>query len=104
MTIDYNAVSESPAGTGCDSLEGFDGAGAGLRDRIDLTTIDANVLVAGNQAFVWRGAAPGGAGTLWYTGGGLYGNVDGDAAAEFQIELVGAPALTVGGAGTDILL
>ena len=102
--FDYNAVSESPAGTGRDVITGFDGAGTALGDQIDLRDIDANVLVAGNQAFTWKGATPGGAGTLWYSGGVLYGNVDGDSTPEFQIQLVGTPALFVGGTGTDILL
>ena len=102
--FDYDAVSESPTGTGRDVITGFAGAGTAFGDQIDLFTIDANVLVAGNQTFTWNGATPGGAGTLWYTGGVLYGNVDGDATPEFQIQLVGTPALSVGGTGTDILL
>jgi Ca2+-binding RTX toxin-like protein len=102
--FDYNAVSESPTSTGRDVLTGFAGAGTALGDQIDLRDIDANVLAAGNQAFTWKGATPGGAGTLWYTGGVLYGNVDGDAAPEFQIQLVGTPALSIGETGTDILL
>ena len=102
--FDYNAVSESPTSTGRDVITGFAGAGTALGDQIDLRDIDANTLVSGNQAFTWRGATPGGAGTLWYTGGVLYGNVDGDATPEFQIQLVGSPALSVGGTGTDILL
>lgn len=36
--------------------------------------------------------------------GVLQGNTDADVAAEFEIQLVGTPALVVGGAGTDILL
>ncbi len=71
-------------------------------DQIDLTDTDTNDLVAGNQAFIWGGSFT--AGHLRYVGGVLQGNTDGDAAAEFEIQLVGAPALTVGGAGTDILL
>ena len=102
--FDYNAVSESPTSTGRDVITGFAGAGTALGDQIDLRDIDANTLVAGNQAFQWKGATPGGAGTLWYSGGVLYGNVDGDATPEFQIQLLGTPALSVGGAGTDILL
>ena len=102
--FDYNAVSESPTSTGRDVITGFAGAGTALGDQIDLRDIDANTLVSGNQAFTWRGATPGGAGTLWYTGGVLYGNIDGDATPEFQIQLVGSPALYVGGTGTDILL
>ncbi len=71
-------------------------------DQINLRDIDANTLVTGNQAFIWGGSFT--AGHLRYVGGVLQGNTDGDAAAEFEIQLVGAPALTVGGAGTDILL
>lgn len=98
----YAAVSDSPAGAGRDTIVGFHGEGTAFADRIDLRTIDANVLVAGNQAFIWGG--PFIAGHLRYIGGVLQGNVDGDAAAEFEIQLVGTPALIVGGAGTDILL
>ena len=101
-TFDYNSVSESPVGTGRDVIIGFAGAGAAIGDKIDLTTIDANSLAAGNQAFIWGGAFT--AGHLRYVGGVLQGNTDADAAAEFEIQLVGTPALVVGGAGTDILL
>jgi hypothetical protein len=101
VTFDYNAVSDSHAGTRRDTITGFRGQGVGS-DRIDLTTIDANALMAGNQAFIFGGAFT--AGHLRYVGGVLQGNTDGDTAAEFEIQLVGAPALVVGGAGTDILL
>lgn len=101
-TFDYNAVSESPVGTGRDVITGFAGSGAAIGDQIDLTTIDANSLLAGNQAFIFGGFFT--AGHLRYAGGILQGNTDADTAAEFEIQLVGAPALVVGGAGTDILL
>jgi Ca2+-binding RTX toxin-like protein len=101
-TFDYNAVSESPAGVGRDKITGFAGAGAAIGDKIDLTTIDANSLVTGNQAFIFGGAFT--AGHLRYVGGVLQGNTDADSAVEFEIQLVGTPALVVGGAGTDILL
>jgi Ca2+-binding RTX toxin-like protein len=112
VTFDYNIVTDSPAGTGRDTITIIGPSGvpamAGLPagDQIDLRDIDANTLVSGNQAFQWKGATPGGAGTLWYAGGVLNGNVDGDAAAEFQIQLVGGPVLFVNpaSAGTDILL
>ena len=102
--FDYNAVSESSDALTRDVITGFAGAGTALGDQIDLRDIDANTLLSGNQAFTWKGATPGGAGTVWYSGGVLYGNVDGDATPEFQIQLVGTPALSVGGTGTDILL
>ena len=100
--FDYNSVNESPVGVDRDVIRDFSGAGAVLGDRIDLTTIDANSLAAGNQAFIWGGSFT--AGHLRYVGGVLQGNTDADAAAEFEIQLVGTPALVVGGAGTDILL
>ncbi|NGZ59502.1 MAG: hypothetical protein CV081_03225 [Nitrospira sp. LK265] len=103
VTCDYNAVSESPAGLGRDKIVGFVGDDA-AGDKIDLTTIDANTTVSGNQAFIWGG--PFTAGHLQYAGGVLSGNTDADAAAEFQIQLLGAPALFVqaGHPGSDILL
>lgn len=100
--FDYNSVSESPSGTGRDVIHNFNAEDDVGHDQIDLRDIDANILVAGNQAFIWGGSFT--AGHLRYVGGVLQGNTDGDAAAEFEIQLVGAPALTVGGAGTDILL
>ncbi|MGC4095937.1 MAG: calcium-binding protein [Nitrospira sp.] len=108
LTFDYNSVSESPAGVGRDIIMGFighDSFGGQGGDRIDLTTIDANTLASGNQAFTYIGSAAfTAAGQLRYAGGLLQGSTDADAAAEFEIQLVGSPALTVGGAGTDILL
>lgn len=99
-TFVYKSVSDSPAGTGRDVITDFKGNGAAIGDVIDLKAIDASVLKSGNQAFIWKGSSPGGAGTLWYAGGVLNGNIDGDAAAEFQIQLTGTPAVHV----TDILL
>lgn len=96
----YKSVSDSPAGTGRDVITDFKGNGSSIGDQIDLRGIDANVLKSGNQAFTWKGATPGGAGTVWYSGGVLHANIDGDAPAEFQIQLTGAPALVA----SDILL
>ncbi|OQW34610.1 MAG: hypothetical protein A4C66_12980 [Nitrospira sp. HN-bin3] len=102
-TFDYNAVSESRPGVATrDIITDFNGRGALVGDKIDLTTIDANTLVGGNQAFIFGG--PFTAGHLRYVGGVLQGNTDGDAAAEFEIQLTGSPGLVVGGVGTDILL
>jgi Ca2+-binding RTX toxin-like protein len=103
--FDYNAVTESPVGTGRDKIVGFVGNGTLVGDQIDLATIDANVLLSGNQAFTYiGGAAFTSAGQLRYAGGILQGSTDADTTAEFEIQLVGAPALVVGGTGTDILL
>lgn len=71
-------------------------------DRIDLTAIDANGLLAGDQVFAYIGLAGFSrqAGELCYTASGLLaGDVNGDGVADFQIQLMGAPALL----GADFL-
>jgi Ca2+-binding RTX toxin-like protein len=65
-------------------------------DKIDLARIDANVTLAGNQAFTYIGSAAFGAdatGQLRYANGWVYGSVDADTDAEFAIALTGAPAM-----------
>ncbi|SEG21679.1 peroxidase family protein [Nitrosomonas ureae] len=74
-------------------------------DKIDLSAIDANVLAAfpGNQAFIFIGnAAFSGGGQVRYDSatGLLEANVNGNAAAEFQIQLFGTPTLV----GGDLVL
>lgn len=101
----YTSVSDSPAGTGRDVITDFSGAGAAVGDKIDLAAIDANTVVSGNQSFTYIGSAAfTAAGQLRYSGGVLSGSTDADASSEFQIQLVGGPALFVGGTGTDVLL
>jgi Ca2+-binding RTX toxin-like protein len=109
VTFDYNMVSDSLAGAGKDTIIGFTGV-SGFEeenedgDQIDLRDIDARPSVCGNQAFIWGG--PFTEGHLRYVGGVLQGNLDADAAPEFEIQLIGAPALFVqaGHPGSDILL
>ncbi len=106
---DYNKVSESRAGaSNRDSISTVSNI-----DTIDLRDIDANVILPGNQDFTYIGSdqfhglaglfVPG---ELRYSNGILSGNTDTDAAAEFQIELVGSPGLFVqaGHPSSDILL
>jgi Ca2+-binding RTX toxin-like protein len=91
-------------------------SGAGVRDvitdftlgedRIDLSAIDANTKLAGNQAFKFLGtaaftSAPGGLVYRQFNQTGtandvtiVYGDVDGDKLADFQIELLGLKTLT----------
>jgi Ca2+-binding RTX toxin-like protein len=73
-------------------------------DRIDLSRIDANPLLFGDQAFTFIGSAGfidgNAAGQLRYAGGIVYGSIDADADAEFAIAVTGAPAL----AASDFLL
>jgi Ca2+-binding RTX toxin-like protein len=71
------------------------------QDKIDLSTIDADVVLAGNQAFtspVFGGAFSGvfaNPGDLYFDGLNrvLYGNTDADATAEFAIALTGVSSL-----------
>ncbi len=81
---------QSPVGAG-DVIRGFDTA-----DRIDLSDIDANTTIAGNQAFGfvpydWSGAFTGVAGQLRVTySSGTYtvlGDLDGDRAADVQFSV-----------------
>lgn len=109
--FDFNSTSQSPAGANRDIITDFRGLGASLGDQIDLRDIDANAILPFNQSFTYIGSSgfsnflgiytPG---QLRYSGGILQGNTDFDGAAEIEIQLTGAPSLTVGGAGTDILL
>ena len=79
VTFDYNAVSDSLAGAGRDTIIGFTGV-SGFEeenedgDQIDLRDIDARPSVVGNQAFIWGG--PFTEGHLRYVGGVLQGNLD----------------------------
>lgn len=77
-----------------DSLQDFQ---TGV-DHVDLSAIDANAQLAGNQAFVLQ-AMPGGAGALWVAAGYLYGDVTGDGVADLAIAF-GSHIVTSG----DILL
>lgn len=78
---------------------------AALSDHIDVSTVDANVLTAGNGAFTWigTGAFHGGAGELHFRVEDstdntkdktiIEGDINGDKIADFQIELSGLKAL-----------
>jgi serralysin len=73
-------------------------------DDIDLSTIDANSLVAGNDLFSFKAKADaslnGHAGELcWYNSSGktfVIGDINGDKVADFKLELTGTLTLTAG--------
>lgn len=96
----FTVVADSPVG-GFDTILDFQGAGdqpAGMaEDRIDLSGIDANALVAGNQAFVFNGTSAGGAGRMWLENVGtdtwLRANVDGTPGYEISIRLADGSVL-----------
>jgi Ca2+-binding RTX toxin-like protein len=104
-TFDFNALSEM--GLTSATWDVINDFVHGL-DRIDLSTLDANAGLAGNQAFsapVVGGTFSGAfanAGDLYFDNVAhvLYGNTDADTAAEFAIQLVGVSTLTA----TDLFL
>jgi serralysin len=84
-----------------DVINDFVGNGNLAGDRIDLSTIDANHLLAGNQAFTFIGSAEfTAAGQLRYSGGVVEASTDADTSAEFAIEFTEVLALV----GADFIL
>ena len=95
----FTAITESTMGAARDVI--FDFA-PGI-DDIDLTGIDANTALGGNQAFTWA-ATTAAANAVWYTVSGtsilLRGDVNGDGVFDFEIQVAGMNAL----ASTDVIL
>lgn len=94
-TFRFQSAAEAGNGSGRDQIQDFV---SGL-DTIDLSAMDANTLTGGvNDDFDYIGNAPftHTAGELRYTPGTgiLAGDVNGDALADFQIQLNHLPALT----------
>jgi Ca2+-binding RTX toxin-like protein len=93
-TFVLNVASDSPSGAGRDQITDFDaGTAASSVDKIDVSAIDAKTG-PGNQAFTWIGKA-----AFTHTKGALrvgragssaivMGDVNGDAVADFKIELL----------------
>ena len=95
--FDYDLITDSTVGALRDLIKDFSHA---QHDRIDLKDIDANALVLLDQAFTFRGQqAFSGAGQIRYVlhnkpgtandTTSIYGNVNADLAADFQIEVKG---------------
>ncbi|MGO1078659.1 calcium-binding protein [Inquilinus sp. CA228] len=90
----YSSVAQSPTGSGADRITDFSHAQG---DRIDLSGIDANAEISGNQAFrfIGTGLYTHHAGELRaaVTSPGvttIAGDVDGDGTSDFHILLTGA--------------
>jgi Ca2+-binding RTX toxin-like protein len=103
--FDYDALSDSPGFEETspsvirDNIFGFDGRGAALGDRIDLSTIDANLNARGDQAFSLKQLTySGGILTATAIGFGIPGSLD------LQVHLVGNPPLDLDGPTNDIIL
>lgn len=77
-----------------DIITDFNGAGIFAGDRIDLSAIDANLLLAGDQAFA--------AAQISYVGGILRADVL--FGADLEIQLAGAPGIIIGGAFSDVVM
>lgn len=105
----YTALTDSQIGTiGIDRIQDF----AKGFDKIDLSVIDANSALAGNQAFTWGGMSQPAnhAGNLWGQAFAastynpafvrVYGDVNGDGTADFQIDVMNHTALSA----TDFVL
>ncbi|BAZ50271.1 hemolysin-type calcium-binding region [Nostoc sp. NIES-4103] len=90
----FSSVSDSQPGLSRDIIKDFVGNGNLPGDRIDISYIDANTIIAGNQAFTYIGtSAFTAAGQIRYSGGILQGNTDSNLAANFEIKLEGSPLL-----------
>jgi Ca2+-binding RTX toxin-like protein len=95
----YGSTAQSTVGANADRITDFSHA---QTDKIHLAAIDANAGAAGDQAFsfIGTGLYTGVAGQLRYAvAGGLTtiaGDVNGDGASDFHIQLTGAVALVAG--------
>ncbi|MEH2326328.1 MAG: hypothetical protein V7K32_22755 [Nostoc sp.] len=92
--FEFDSVSDSQPGLSRDIIKDFVGNGNLAGDRIDLSRIDANTTIKGDQAFSYIGTrAFTAAGQIRYSGGILQGNTDSNLAANFEIKLEGSPLL-----------
>jgi serralysin len=83
----FSAVSDMGTGVNRDVITDFSSLQG---DKIDLTKFDANLLSGGFNGFSFIGAGDfTGAGQLRFVDHVLYGNVNGDLGADFEIQLVG---------------
>src|SRR5262245_13572384 len=102
-TFVFNNLNESGIGAGNnDLITDFQGINDGGLDRIDLSALDANAAVGGNQAFTFIGtAAFSAAGQLRYVQVGgdtiIQANTNGNTGSiEFELHLTGSHHLTAG--------
>jgi hypothetical protein len=99
--FEFALLADSAADATRDGTPGFEDE----IDRIDLSAIDANAALEGDQAFTFRGAGPDAVAnsiTFFQESGDTIVQVDvnGDATADFSVQLKGVHALTA----TDFVL
>lgn len=91
-TFRFESIAESPF-SARDTIISFSGAAG---DRLDVSAIDANTLVSGNQAFTFIGSEPfTAAGQLRVSNGVLSADVNGDHVPDFGV-VVGTAHLDSG--------
>jgi len=85
--FDFNGAGELGFGVAADQIDSF----VRGQDKIDLSTIDANVGLTGNQAFSFVSSFSGSnaTGQVKYVGGVISISTDANSAAEYEIQLVG---------------
>ena len=92
-TFVFNSADESKVGAAHDVIYLFESG----EDKLDVSGIDADASAAGDQAFVFAGTSAT-ANSVWYKTVNanvlVYGDTDGDAAADFAIELRNVASLT----------
>jgi Ca2+-binding RTX toxin-like protein len=90
-TFSFTSVADSSATAFRDTIDDFT---RGL-DRINLSSIDANLLLNGNQAFTFLGAGlfRGLPGDLRFAGGVVQADINGDRVADLHIVVDGIAAL-----------
>ncbi len=96
----FAAVADAPNGKAHDVIADFQNG----HDHIDLSGIDADSTLDGDQGFTFlaakNAAFTGHAGELrWASSGGhlfVFGDVNGDGKADFTIEVNGSSSLTAG--------
>jgi len=85
----FNSITEPAVGGNADIILDFQ---SGI-DKIDLSSIDANLFVAGNQAFTLVSAFTGLAGQLRFNNGGIECDVTGDKSTDCRIALTGLTSI-----------
>jgi hypothetical protein len=105
--FEFDSISDSVVGLNRDLIYDFT-----LKDKIDLVTIDANIKLAGDQAFSFGGNGARNYG-VWFKVGDadgdgqandiiVYGDVNGNTTADFEIGIVGASSLRLTSSNFDL--
>ncbi len=92
-TVAYAATNETPVGINRDQISNF----KIVNDKIDVSVIDANSSVSGNQAFTFN-TTTAKANSIWYAISGsdiiVRGDVNGNTTADFEILVKGVTSVS----------